>query len=148
VLVQQGLAPAHPEQLSDRQQQEIWSQVYQFWARPNLDSATPPPHSTGAAVDVTLVDAHGRVVDMGSAIDELSPRSFPNYFGPGEAGDQGDRTLTFHRDRTLLAEIMTAAGFLQHPNEWWHFSAGDQLWAWLMMQRQPKTAYIARYGRV
>ncbi|HEY9645306.1 MAG TPA: M15 family metallopeptidase, partial [Chroococcidiopsis sp.] len=92
VLVQQGLDPEHPEQLSDRQQQEIWSQVYQFWARPNLDPATPPPHSTGAAVDVTLVDAHGRVVDMGSAIDELSPRSFPNYFAPGEAGDEGDRT--------------------------------------------------------
>ncbi|MDG2329833.1 MAG: M15 family metallopeptidase, partial [Synechococcus sp. cluster2_bin.44] len=21
-------------------------------------------------------------------------------------------------------------GFIQHPNEWWHYSYGDQLWAW------------------
>jgi len=25
---------------------------------------------------------------------------------------------------------MTKFGFAQHPNEWWHFSYGDQLWAW------------------
>ncbi|WP_413325826.1 M15 family metallopeptidase [Synechococcus sp. MIT S9503] len=25
---------------------------------------------------------------------------------------------------------MTEAGFARHPNEWWHFSHGDQLWAW------------------
>jgi D-alanyl-D-alanine dipeptidase len=24
---------------------------------------------------------------------------------------------------------MAAGGFAQHPNEWWHFSWGDQLWA-------------------
>ena len=26
---------------------------------------------------------------------------------------------------------MEQAGFVQHPNEWWHFSYGDQLWSWL-----------------
>ena len=26
---------------------------------------------------------------------------------------------------------MKQAGFVQHPNEWWHFSYGDQLWSWL-----------------
>ena len=25
---------------------------------------------------------------------------------------------------------MKFSGFVQHPNEWWHFSYGDQLWAW------------------
>ena len=25
---------------------------------------------------------------------------------------------------------MGTAGFVQHPNEWWHFSHGDQMWAW------------------
>jgi D-alanyl-D-alanine dipeptidase len=25
---------------------------------------------------------------------------------------------------------MTAAGFDRHGNEWWHFSLGDQMWAW------------------
>ena len=32
--------------------------------------------------------------------------------------------------RNLLRKIMTKFGFAQHPNEWWHFSYGDQLWAW------------------
>jgi D-alanyl-D-alanine dipeptidase len=25
---------------------------------------------------------------------------------------------------------MDAAGFSRHANEWWHFSLGDQMWAW------------------
>jgi len=37
---------------------------------------------------------------------------------------------------------MASAGFARHPNEWWHFSVGDQLWAWI------NHAPAARYGRV
>ena len=29
---------------------------------------------------------------------------------------------------------MKQAGFVQHPNEWWHFSFGDQLWSWFSKQ--------------
>ena len=36
---------------------------------------------------------------------------------------------------------METAGFAQHPNEWWHFSLGDQLWAWRT------GGQTARYGR-
>jgi len=25
--------------------------------------------------------------------------------------------------------VMTEEGFAGHPDEWWHFSWGDQLWA-------------------
>ena len=32
---------------------------------------------------------------------------------------------------------MEQAGFVQHPNEWWHFSYGDQLWSWLRNQGNP-----------
>ena len=32
--------------------------------------------------------------------------------------------------RDLLANVMRKAGFVRHPHEWWHFSYGDQLWAW------------------
>ena len=56
------------------------ARVRQFWAMPSEDPATPPPHSTGAAVDVTLVDAEGRVVDMGSPFDEPTERSYPMHF--------------------------------------------------------------------
>ena len=32
---------------------------------------------------------------------------------------------------------MTKFGFAQHPNEWWHFSYGDQLWAWKIKSKCP-----------
>jgi D-alanyl-D-alanine dipeptidase len=77
LLQNQGL---NPDRLSDDRRQEVWERVYQFWAPPSLDPATPPPHSTGAAVDITLVDETGQAVDMGTAIDEISPASYPDYF--------------------------------------------------------------------
>lgn len=114
--------------------------VQQFWAIPSADPATPPPHSTGAAVDLTLVDATGAAVAMGSPIDELSPRSYPDHFAPPHPDPQASR---YHHQRQLLRQVLRSAGFCQHPKEWWHFSYGDQLWAW---QQGPVRAVAAQYG--
>jgi len=130
------------ENLSEESRKELWREVYQFWAVPSPDPATPPPHSTGAAVDVTLFDLAGSALNMGSPIDEISPRSHPDYFA--NSADKVD--LQYHQNRQLLKRVMTAAGFHQHPNEWWHFSHGDQMWAWLQNSRNFQGA-IARYGR-
>jgi D-alanyl-D-alanine dipeptidase len=32
-------------------------------------------------------------------------------------------------NRRLLYWAMTEAGFANHPDEWWHYSWGDQMWA-------------------
>ncbi|MDJ0538955.1 MAG: M15 family metallopeptidase, partial [Microcystis sp. M53603_WE2] len=40
------------------------------------------------------------------------------------------------------AKVMEEAGFSRHKGEWWHFSLGDQMWAWSLDR-----AY-AIYGRV
>ena len=45
--------------------ENIRSEVARFWAPPSTDLLKPPPHSTGAAVDLTLIDAQGRPLDMG-----------------------------------------------------------------------------------
>lgn len=132
----------HPAQLTQAQRQEALEQVYEFWAVPSSDPAAPPPHSTGAAVDVTLLDYSGQVVDMGSAIDEISPRSYPDHF----AESQNPSEQGYHQNRQLLNRVMTDAGFTRHPNEWWHFSYGDQLWAWLTSQTRPKDSALAVYG--
>lgn len=141
-----------PQTLTPEQQQEILSQVYQIWAIPSPDSKTPPPHSTGAAVDVTLVDQVGRPVDMGSAIDELSVRSQPDYFAriaadPKVSLGERQRAALAACHRQLLAQVMALAGFERHPGEWWHFCLGDQMWAWLRNQ-QSEQPLTARYGRV
>jgi D-alanyl-D-alanine dipeptidase len=136
-----GLAPDH---LTQTQYEAIWERVYEFWAVPSPDPRMPPPHSTGAAVDVTLVDQAGLSIDMGTAIDEMSPRSYPDYFVDGK--DFYERQC--HQHRQLLRQVMQDAGFQQHPNEWWHFCLGDQMWAWLTNQAQPEKGAIARYGSV
>jgi len=118
------------ENLTESQRASVLELVYEFWAVPSLDPAMPPPHSTGGAVDITLVDETNGVVDMGSPIDELSSRSYPDYFAASEDGS--DRA--FHQHRQLLRSVMLSAGFQPHPNEWWHFCRGDQMWAWLTHQ--------------
>ena len=130
--------------LTAAQQQQVWQKVYEFWAVPNADQAMPPPHSTGAAIDLTLVDEIGEPVNMGSAIDELTPRSYPNHFS--QSLDPLEQC--FYQNRQVLQQAMRSAGFQQHPNEWWHFCLGDQMWAWLENQQHPDRPVIARYGRI
>jgi zinc D-Ala-D-Ala dipeptidase len=139
--------------LSPAETDAIWTEVYQFWAPPNLDLKTPPPHSTGAAVDLTLFDTQSQeLVCMGSPIDEVSARSQPDYFGDiAQNADllnpDRENAALAHRHRQILDRVMTQAGFKRHPGEWWHFSLGDQFWAWLSQQASSAPG-TARYGRV
>jgi zinc D-Ala-D-Ala dipeptidase len=130
-------------QLSATEIEQIFEEVYKIWAIPSFDLETPPPHSTGAAIDITLVDDRGNIVNMGSPIDEMSDRSLPGYF----ATAQDPTAQTYHHNRQLLDRIMTYAGFMRHSDEWWHFSIGDQLWAWLNNQADPHHPIPAYYGR-
>lgn len=127
----QTLCAGDPE-LHDR----LAATVYEFWALPSDDPATPPSHSTGAAIDLTLQDDAGREVDMGCPIDETTERAYPDHYARATQPSQ----QACHAHRVLLNEVMAAAGFCRHPNEWWHFSHGDQMWAWM-------NATTARYGR-
>ncbi len=131
-------------ELSPNQRQEIWKAVYEIWAVPSLDKKTPPPHSTGAAVDVTLVDDAGQIVNMGSPIDEMSERSHPDYY----ANSDRPEAQKYHAHRQLLQDVMLKAAFQRNPREWWHFSIGDQMWAWLNNQSNPANPVTARYGRL
>ena len=128
------------KELSPQQREEAWTAVYEIWAVPSLDMKTPPPHSTGAAVDITLVNDIGEVVDMGSPIDEMSDRSLPEYYIHSHP--------EYHAHRQLLRDMMLKAGFQRNPKEWWHFSFGDQMWAWLYNQSHPENVMTARYGRL
>jgi zinc D-Ala-D-Ala dipeptidase len=133
-----------PKTVSPQQRQNIWEQVYQLWAAPSTDENTPPPHSTGAAVDLTIVNVYGKTIDMGGEIDELSERSHPDYYLESKQLDKQQ----YHRHRQLLDRVMTNAGFMRHPHEWWHFSLGDQMWAWLHNRQNTEELRQAYYGRV
>ena len=105
---------------------QVVADVGRFWAAPSRDPMTPPPHSTGAAVDLTLSCIDGTPLAMGGEIDAIGAVSEPQHY----AGREDSEARRWHQRRQLLAEVMGAAGFAQHPNEWWHYSFGDQLWAW------------------
>lgn len=88
---------------------------------------SPPeiaPHSAGAAVDVTLVAADGRELDMGTPVDadpEVSKGACYTAARHISAEARGNRQI--------LAEALTAAGMVNYPTEWWHWSYGDRYWA-------------------
>lgn len=128
-----------PDAVAEPERAALWTRTYRIWAEPSTDPATPPPHSTGAALDLTLADANGYEAPMGSPIDENSDRSNPDYFAVRDA--------IAHGNRQCLLQAMTQAGFRRHPLEWWHFSLGDQMWAWQALQENPQSRAMARYGR-
>ena len=122
---ERGINRDDPNQRSEVE--AVVRDVGRFWAPPSRNPAMPPPHSTGGAVDLTLASGdNGCPLDMGGAIDEIGAVSEPDHFATASLADQ----QIFHKRRCLLRDVMAAAGFEQHPNEWWHYSHGDQLWAW------------------
>jgi zinc D-Ala-D-Ala dipeptidase len=89
---------------------------------------------------------------MGSPIDELSPRSAPDYFAQQiQAGELNFEALALAKtadcNRQLLAQAMIQAGFQRHLGEWWHFCLGDQMWVWLSYPPETQPIPAARYGR-
>lgn len=50
---------------------QVVADVGRFWAAPSRDPATPPPHSTGAAVDLTLSSSDGTPLAMGERLMQL-----------------------------------------------------------------------------
>ena len=84
---------------------------------------------SGAAVDLTLIDRSGAQLDMGTPID-ASPEESDNacYFAANNITPQA------RKNRDLLASALSAAGLVNYPTEWWHWSYGDRYWA-LMTQR-------------
>ncbi|NJL82661.1 MAG: D-alanyl-D-alanine dipeptidase [Chloroflexaceae bacterium] len=129
--------------LTPAQAQALWEQVFQLWAPPSRDRQTPPPHSTGSAIDLTLCDANGNSLDLGSAIDEFQGAA-PDYY----ANNPDLKSQTYHHRRQVLNQSLQSAGFRRHPGEWWHFSLGDQLWAWQRNQETGSTQFNARYGGI
>lgn len=69
-------------------------------------------HNRGAAVDLTLADADGNILDMGNPFDDFSELS--EY-------DNDSISRAAQKNRKLLRKIMVKAGFSPYKNEWWHF---------------------------
>jgi D-alanyl-D-alanine dipeptidase len=100
---------------------------------------SPPaiaPHSAGAAIDLTLCDGEGRELDLGTAVNANPEQSAGACYTrhPSVTGQA-------RRNRDTLAGALRAAGLVNYPTEWWHWSYGDRYWA--MATGAPRAVYGA-----
>jgi D-alanyl-D-alanine dipeptidase len=108
-----------------RVQQQLWDLLSGTGLQMYLaDPARGSIHSYGMALDITLVDADGRELDMGTGFDDMTELSHPAL----EDGflRSGALTETQVANRRLLRSAMTQAGFVGINTEWWHFDCGDR----------------------
>ena len=106
----------HPE-WSDQTLRRL---VNRFTAPPN--TKVPPPHSTGGAVDLMLVDDQGNELDHVSPYEQRDRRAYP-FAAKG-------LSATAFRHRQILMEALEPTGITNYPSEYWHWTYGDQGWAY------------------
>lgn len=112
----------------DLEGEALVREVERYWAAPTVDSSSPAPHATGAAVDLTLTFFDGEPLWMGSLFDDASALAHLDRF-ENEGGDFAFSDEQARANRRVLYWTMVRAGFAPHPDEWWHYSFGDQTWA-------------------
>lgn len=92
-------------------QKKMWAIVSnpEYVADPKKGSI----HNRGGAVDITLVDADGKELDMGTGFD---------HFGPEAAHAYENLSEEIKQNRKLLRNTMTGLGFRIFESEWWHYN--------------------------
>lgn len=93
-----------------------YAQALLWEALPNPEYVRDPGlgshHTRGVAVDLTLIDADGKALDMGTGFDDMRAHSHQFF---------ADLPADVQRNRLLLLGIMLAAGFTYIDSEWWHY---------------------------
>ncbi len=104
---------------------------WRLWRKvPNPNYVADPRkgsmHNRGSAVDLTIVDAEGNELNMGTEYD---------YFGKEGHHDYTDLPKKVLENRALLKNVMSDHGFRWIRTEWWHYSyqlksypLADALW--------------------
>lgn len=101
---------------------EAEEKARRFVSYPTDNPAKPYVHSTGGAVDLTILDADNKELNMGTGFDDFSHAAFTDYY-------EASLNDEIKANRRLLYHVMTKAGFTNYPSEWWHYDYGDLFWA-------------------
>ena len=95
-----------------RAQHALWK------VTPDARYVTPPQrgsmHSRGMAVDLTLCDAQGKDLDMGTPFDFFGQQAYWAYTPKHKPEVQANRAI--------LRSSLEAVGFKTVTTEWWHFN--------------------------
>jgi D-alanyl-D-alanine dipeptidase len=140
--VVEGYRPIQVQRAMFRHALERATKDYPDWDKARLlleagrysappEAITPPPHTTGGAVDVEIVTADGELLDFSSPYELLDMRQ--------AAANASGLTETAQRNRALLRSILEPTGLTSYVDEWWHWSYGDNGWA--LRVGAPKAIY-------
>lgn len=94
---------------------DIQKKMWKIVSNPEYvaDPAKGSIHNRGGAVDVTLVDSHGKELDMGTSFDFFGTQASHNYPNVSKA---------VKGNRIVLKTIMIRSGFNSFDSEWWHYN--------------------------
>lgn len=115
----------HLEDCTESERHEF---ICRFVSAPVENKDVPPVHTTGGAVDVTLVNADGEELEMGTGFDSFTDKAYTACF-------ETKGSSLVRENRRLLYTAMINAGFTNLPSEWWHFDYGNRFWGFY--NRQP-----------
>lgn len=97
--------------------------IKRFVSEPVANKMIPPVHTTGGAVDVTIIDDKGIELNMGTGFDAFSDLTDTAAF-------ENEMNEEICNNRRMLYYSMISAGFTNLPSEWWHYDYGDRFWAY------------------
>jgi D-alanyl-D-alanine dipeptidase len=96
----------------------------------NDGSMNIPPHSTGGAFDIYLIDKNGVAVDMG-----IHPENtFTDVSGEVCKTNSNKISQEAKKYRKIVCDALESVGFVNYPTEYWHWSYGDRYWAYHKQQ--------------
>jgi len=78
-------------------------------------------HNYGLALDLTLADSSGNLLDMGTDFDSFERCA--GEVGEADALERGRLTQRQIDNRNVLRGVMKRAGWVTLNSEWWHFNA-------------------------
>ena len=90
-----------------------------------------PPHSTGAAIDIYLVNEKNEIVDMGIKVADW----MEDMDGSISKTNSSKISDTARKNRSIMNDALNALGFVNYEGEYWHWSYGDRYWAYQTGQK-------------
>ena len=129
IQVQQALFDRYFESLKKEysgkaiSEQQLMELAKKFVSVPSYDKLNPPAHTTGGAIDLTIIDRDGNELDMGTKFDDFTDRARTDFFEHAEDNRIRD-------NRRLLYDCMTFSGFTNLQSEWWHYDYGTNFWSY------------------
>lgn len=120
---------------------------------PSRPHEAPPLHATGGAVDLTLREASGAFLDLGTPFDDSTSMAVTDRFERRLLDRDEPMGTQIKRDdprlvnRRILYWTMREAGFTNYLFEWWHFDFGNQMHVLsLELIGEPLPSRFAWYG--